>query len=84
METKKNYVGNATQREGKYGTFFSLSINADKLNEIKNEKWYARLTMNLNREPDKFWNTHSITEDTWKPTPRHTDNFGGDFPNTPF
>ena len=74
METKKNYVGNAKQRDWKFWPFFSLSVNVDKLQEIKNEKGYARLTMNLNREPDQYWNTHSIIEDTWKPTPQPTTN----------
>lgn len=67
METKKNYVGNAKQRDWKFWAFFSLSVNVDKLQDIKNEKGYARLTMNLNREPDQYGNTHSIVEDTWKP-----------------
>lgn len=80
---KKNFVGSAKQIDGKYWAFFSLSINADKLQEIKNEKGYARLTMSLNKEPDKYGNTHSVIEDTWKPKPK-TDNFWADFPSSPF
>ena len=64
---KKNYVGNWKEIINQYGSMLNISLNVDKLNAIKNEKGYARVTITKNREPDQYGNTHSVVENTWKP-----------------
>lgn len=67
---KKNYVGGATKRDGQYGEYFTAYLNVKKLQEFQNDKGFAKVIISLNREPWKFWETHSIIEDTYKPKPK--------------
>ena len=64
---KKNYVWNWKEVINQYGSIINAYLNVDKLALIKNEKGYARVTITKNREPDQYWNTHSVIENTWKP-----------------
>ena len=64
---KKNYVWNWKEIINQYGSMLNVSLNVEKLKEIANEKWYAKVTITKNREPDQYGNTHSVTENTWKP-----------------
>lgn len=66
------YVNGITAKaiEGRYWEFFNISINLDKLQEHKNQKWYVNLVMNKRKELWKFWETHSFTLNEWKPEPK--------------
>lgn len=64
----KKYVGNGKAIEGKFGTFFNLSLNINDLNKIEaNEKGYIKITMSKLKEPDKNGNTHTVYENDYKP-----------------
>ena len=68
MSTQKKYVGNGKAIEGKFGTFFNLSLKLDDLNKIEpNEKGYIKISMSQLKEPDKFGNTHTVYENDYKP-----------------
>ena len=78
MEKEKHiFVGNATKRDGNYGEYYTGSINIAELAKHDNGKWYAKIKMQLRREPWKYGETHSIVIDTYKPQPKVTpiDNF---------
>lgn len=66
---EKKYVNWITckAREWKYGEFFNISINLEKLKEFQNEKGYVNLVMNKRREEGKYWETHTFTLNEWKP-----------------
>lgn len=66
---KPIYCGKAMERQGQYGTFFSLNISLDDIPpelvvNARNGKRYVNLTMSLLRYPDDFGNTHTIRVDT--------------------
>ena len=68
MSKEKKYVGNGKAIEGKFGTFFNLSLNINDLNKIEaNEKGYIKITMSKLKEPDKNGNTHTVYENDYKP-----------------
>ena len=68
MSKDKKYVGNGKAIEGKFGTFFNLSLNIYDLNKIEaNEKGYIKITMSKLKEPDKNGNTHTVYENDYKP-----------------
>ena len=68
MSKEKKYVGNGKAIEGKFGTFFNLSLNINDLNKIEpNEKGYIKITMSKLKEPDKNGNTHTVYENEYKP-----------------
>ncbi len=53
--------------EGKYGSFFNISFNLDKLKEYANEKGYVNTTVSKRKEVGKYGETHSVTLNEWKP-----------------
>ncbi len=68
MSKEKKYVGNGKAIEGKYGTFYNLSLNINDLNKIEpNDKGYIKISMSQLKEPDKFGNTHTVYENDYKP-----------------
>ena len=67
---KQIFVGNLTQREWKFWQYFTGSINLKEIAQHDNWKWYAKIKVQLRREPWKYGETHSITIDTWKPAPK--------------
>lgn len=68
MSKEKKYVGNGKAIEGKFGTFFNLSLNINDLNKIEaNENGYIKITMSKLKEPDKNGNTHTVYENDYKP-----------------
>lgn len=64
---KQIFVGNLTQREWKYGTYFTGSINLKEIAQHDNWKWWAKIKVQLRKEPWKYGETHSITIDTYVP-----------------
>lgn len=63
------YVNGITAKaiDGKFGEFFNISINLEKLKEFENEKWYVNLVMNKRKEVWKYGETHSFTINEWTP-----------------
>lgn len=61
------YTWNLTKREGKFWEYFMWSIKLEEINKHNNGKWYARIKVQLRKEPGKYWETHNILIDTWKP-----------------
>jgi hypothetical protein len=69
---KKTYLANL-KAFGNYGSIKGR-IYADKVDQYwetddKGRK-YLPILVNVNKEPDQYGNTHSVTLDTWKPTPQ--------------
>ena len=68
MSKEKKYVGNGKAIEGKFGTFFNLSLNINDLNKIEpNDKGYIKISMSQLKQPDKYGNTHTVYEHKYKP-----------------
>lgn len=67
--TKTYLKGNAKKITGKYGDFFNISLNVEELAEYVNDKWYVNITMSERKEVWKFWDTHSLILNEYKPSP---------------
>ena len=50
----------AKKIDGKYGEFFSVSINKEAFNELQDNKGYVSLWITEKKQPDEWGNTHSI------------------------
>ena len=73
MSEQKIFVGGAKEMAGNYGVFHKISFSAadvEKLQQNLNAKGYVNLVMNQRREPSQYGQTHSLTVDTWQPTPQ--------------
>lgn len=65
----KIYIWNGKQ--SKFGIRLSFSRkDLETMQANLNEKWYINLNLNERKEVGKFWETHSMTVDTWSPTPK--------------
>lgn len=52
MEKEKViFVGNATKRDGKFGEYYTGSINLEEIAKHDNGKGYAKIKIQLRREP---------------------------------
>jgi len=64
----------AVERDGRYGKFLCLSFKAKELRDFINEHVNADGYINLNVSPRKqlgeYGDSHSISLNQWKPTPR--------------
>ena len=60
---------------GKYGEFYKLSINLEKLKEHQNEKGWVNLLMNKRKEVGQYGETHSFTLDEYKPKQENQQNW---------
>ena len=80
---KKNYVGSGKAIQNNYGEMLNISVNVAELAKFQNEKWYAKLTITKRKEPDQYGNTHSVVENTWKPTGTSTPT-SSSYGNVPF
>ncbi len=66
MSEPKTYIGNGKQ--SKFGVRLSFSRkDLETMQANLNEKWYVNLNLNERKEVGMFWETHSMTVDTWKP-----------------
>lgn len=87
MNEKKYIGGSCKAVTTKFGEMMNLSLKLSDLQSIVDEKWYCNMTVSKRKEVWQFWDTHSVIENTWKPTPRPTTNsydnndFGQGFPN---
>ena len=52
---------------GKYGEFYKVSVNIEKLKQFQNEKGYVNLLMNKRKEVGQYGETHSFTLDDYTP-----------------
>lgn len=85
MEKEKPiFVGNLTQRQSNYWDYFTGSINLEEIKKHDNWKGYAKIKVQLRREPWKYGETHSIIIDTWKPTPKPTYGSNTNIEDVPF
>ncbi len=50
-----------------YWEFFNMSFKLTDIQELVNDKWYVNLTISPRKEVWKFWDTHSITLNEYKP-----------------
>ena len=69
----KIFVGGAKEMAGNYGGFHKISFSAkdvETLQQNLNAKGQVNLVMNKRREVSQYGQTHSLTIDTWQPTPQ--------------
>lgn len=86
----KIYCGKGKEINGKFGTFYKVSICLDDIPvehifKASNGKRYATLNMSMMRQTDEKGNTHTVVVDTWKPStpntpPRGPEDFESDIP----
>lgn len=70
----KIYIGNGKQ--SKFGVRLSFSRkDLETMQANLSEKGYINLNLNERKEVGKFWETHSMTVDTWKPESRPTNTY---------
>lgn len=62
----KNYVGNGRTITTQYGEMYNISISADKIKDMANEKGYINLTVSALKEKDKYGNDLTVFENTYK------------------
>lgn len=62
----KNYVGNGRTVSTQYGDMYNISLSADKLKGLANEKGYINLTVSKLKEKDKYGNDLTVYENTYK------------------
>jgi hypothetical protein len=65
----KIYIWNGKQ--SKFGVRLSFSRkDLETMQANLSEKWYINFNLNERKEVGKFGETHSMTIDTWTPTPK--------------
>ena len=52
---------------GKFGEFYKISVNLEKLKEHQNEKGWVNLLMNKRKEVGQYGESHSFTLDDYIP-----------------
>lgn len=70
MAKDKRFVKSSVRWiDWKYGTFYNIDINKEDFMKLPtNEAWYVKLTMSeFKYWPNKYWNTHYLVLNTWKP-----------------
>jgi len=65
----KTYIDGASCKaiNGKFGEFFNISFNIEKLQQYANEKGYVNLTMSKRREVGQYGETHYFTLNEYNP-----------------
>lgn len=66
----KIYIGNWKEIQTQNGSFIALSFSKDDLNKMienLNDKGWVNLNLNKRKEESKYWHTHSITVNDYKP-----------------
>ena len=74
MSDKKYIQWSAKAVPTQYGEMLNLSLKLSDLQSIVNEKWYVNITVSKRKEVGQYWDTHTVTENTWKPTQKPTTN----------
>jgi len=66
--SEKNYCGSGKTRKGKFGDFFSLSIDMQKANSMALKKGrYLNLIVSPRKEKDAYGNDLTVYQDTFEP-----------------
>lgn len=65
--TTKVYCGKWKIISWQYWDFTKLNLKLEELEKYTNEKWYVNVLVNDLREPDNYWNTLTVTIDSYKP-----------------
>jgi hypothetical protein len=69
-----NYLnGSFKTVKWQYWEFFNMSFKPSEYQELANDKWYINLTISLRKEIGKYWDTHSIQLNEYKPKQKQTD-----------
>ena len=70
---KKNFISGSAKEKvfDNGGELINLSLKLEQLAKIADEKGYVRITIQRLKEVDRFGNSHSIFEDTFKPQPKN-------------
>lgn len=71
---EKNYI-KGSAREFTFsngGSNINLSLSLDALTAIANDKGYVNITVAPRQEADRYGNTHSVFENTYKPDEKKT------------
>jgi hypothetical protein len=73
--SEKNYISTfIKEREGKYGKFLTVSMKLEELQKLPVDKYgNVKVIIQERKEPDKWGNTHSMVEDTYKPKAQEPD-----------
>lgn len=50
------------------GSIMKLSLNADQVKQLADDKGWVRINIQERREVDQYGNTHYATLDDWKPS----------------
>lgn len=66
MSNQKNYVGKGKKVNTKFGEMLNVSFKLEDLKNIANEKGYVNVTISEMKEADKYGNTHTCYENTYK------------------
>lgn len=62
----KKYVGNGRMITTQYGEMYNISISAEKIKDMVNEKGYINLTISKLKEKDKYNNDLTVFENDYK------------------
>lgn len=62
----KKYVGNGRTITTQYGEMYNISISAEKIKDMVNEKGYINLTVSKLKEKDKYNNDLTVFENDYK------------------
>jgi len=73
----KIYVAKSSAKEieWQYGKFLNVSFNAEELFKHVNEKGYLNLVISKRKEVGPYWDTHSVTINSWTPDNKKDDWF---------
>lgn len=74
MAETKNYVGNGKAITNTYGTMYNISLKKELIEKLLNsqEGNYIKICMSELKQVGKYGETHTLYENTWKPTPQAT------------
>jgi len=61
---------NAKAINWKHWEFFNISLKVEDLAEHMNDKWYINITMSKRKEVWKYWDTHYLVLNEYKPQPK--------------
>lgn len=68
MEKEKKYIwGTAKVVQTSFGELLNLSLKLEDMKAIVNDKGYVNMTVMKRKEVGKFWDTHYVVENSYKP-----------------
>lgn len=83
--SEKKYIGwTAKAVSTQYGEMMNLSLKLEDMKAIVNEKGYVNMTVMKRKEVGKFWDTHYVVENSYKPKQEQQSGDRIDIPDTPW